>query len=344
MKTNFFSAENINSISKNLETANQAKLTYLKPIVRDGLQHYITNLNSEYELVSIGNKILPIVVCNGCECTLLPIINNQTEDAAKSSRRIRDMGLDRGVFLNQWLLFSSPSLQLGKKAIESIRDSLVNRFPDRPIFFMGLDFIQSGPTIDYVVDCGFNLSWYSMYYLFDDIDETNRDLKKDFNMLTNGNCKIDYRDSLTDEEAANLLDLYVSHYGGYNKDFPRLTERWLKLVASSSLFDLVTYFIDKNNRAWGSSIYDGGQMIGNYMGKVGRDTYRIDIAQLLRTANSKGLLYNGSTGIANEGDAIFKRLRGARPSPLFIASYSDHLGDEKSDVLNFHIRNYVVSA
>jgi hypothetical protein len=333
-------------------TGSDPARAYVKAIVSAGAAFYLDNANVETKAITVGGKILPVLIASGRQdgngeiCSIYAHYVEYT--IAEVTRRrprlpialLRALMLplatvlsrgrvDRAVFVNNWLLPTNPAPGLSPAELAKVTGVLTAAHPDAAIVFRSVNARTDGPFVTALRESGYRLIRSRRVYL---LDTVRGDHSRHDNFLLDGRLLArtpyavlsDDRALLphTDRMAALYRDLYLDKYTRLN---PQLNERFFSLTVGERFLSYRA--LEKDGRVDGfiSHFVQDGVMTGAVVGydqglprKLG--LYRQLYAILIREAAAQQLVLHLSGGAAR-----FKELRGAVPEQEYDAVYDRHL-------------------
>jgi len=342
-----------------LEAATIGRLTgsdparaYVKAVVSAGAAFYVDNANVETKAITVGGKILPLLIASGRRdgnADICSIYSHYVEYTIAEVTRRRPrlpIGLaralmlplatvlsrgciDRAVFVNNWILPTNPAPRLSPPELAKMTGVLTAANPDAAIVFRSVNARTDGSFVTALRENGYRLIRSRRVYLLDTVRGDHRrhgNFLFDARLLARSPYAVlsDDRALLphTGRMAALYRDLYLDKYTRLN---PQLNERFFSLTIGERFLNYRA--LEKDGRVDGfiSYLVQDGVMTSAVLGydqglprKLG--LYRQLYAILIREAAEQQLVLHLSGGAAR-----FKELRGAVPEEEYDAVYDRHL-------------------
>lgn len=326
----------------------------LEPLVRDGPQRYIDNVDAEVLVLTAGAIVLPVVVPrpairNSYVCSptthYIDYAKREVELELHDQRLLRTVvpplldafkpllrwsRFERVVYVNNWLLSTNLYPPLDPATIEQIRDALIRCFPQHTIIFRSVNERLNTPLLHDLIRLRFRPVFSRQVYILDPVAEQRRYRKrKAFRSDVLLAKRSEYQwlsaeqlDSSTSERLVELYaDLYLHKYSFDNPQFnarfvtAALRDGWLKIWA-----------LAHNGRIDGVLGYveRHGVMTPPLLGydrslPASAGLYRLLSLKLVQEAEQHGLVLHLSSGAA-----AFKRHRGSTPAIEYNLVYDQH--------------------
>lgn len=347
--------------SKNVDTLMWPNTTdghyaqkFLTPVVKNGISHYIDNIDAQAYILKINDLVFPVVVStenysNSWVCSpyahyisygkesvgilgnafLALIMKNLMGLFEKMSRSNK---MNSVVYVNNWMfstdLYPDPAT-LQSEELEAILSLLKQRFPQHTIIFRSLNKITTPQLMQSLAKKGFHLIASRYVFVTDAKNDSifkTRILKSDLKLWKEHPYEILNENDLQEEECIQLLDLYLKLYvmqhshlqPQFNRDyFSMLFERKLLkfiVLKSNGVIKGVAGYY-KRNHVMMCPIF-GYEKNGPESNVI----YRLLNTALLLEAKKEGLLFNQSAGAA-----FFKSVRRAEGCLEYMAIFTDHL-------------------
>jgi hypothetical protein len=322
---------------------------YVVPFVTCGPKHFIDNADVEMLVLTGDGLVLPLVVNEGKPgnsdvCS--PYAHFVSYTAQELSRRsgvipallrmlvraaqwlFQATRIDRVVYVNNWLLATSPDLDVSKDWLADVTDYLSKRFPDHAVVFRCINPITACGCFEALRMNRYRLVPSRIVYMFEPSKEPynkNRDRKRDLRLLETGEYAVIDSRELTDEDIKQMTALYRDLYLGKYSDLnPQFNENFFSLVVKQEVVELralksdrvvafTGYYLQEKSITGCTIGYDRRQPV-----ELG--LYRRAYALLMRASDQKKKLLNMSAGVGE-----FKRLRGATPCVEYDAIFDRHL-------------------
>jgi hypothetical protein len=333
-------------------TGSDPASAYVKAIVRSGAAFYVDNANVETKAITVGDKILPVLIASGLregngdicsiyahyvEYTIAEVARRRPRLPIALARAlmlplatILSRGrIDRAVFVNNWLLPTNPAAGLSSPELVKVTGVLTAANPDAAIVFRSVNAKTDEPFVAALRANGYRFIRSRRVYLLDTVRGDHRqhdNVRFDGRLLARTPYAVlsDDRALLphTDRMAAMYRALYLDKHSRLN---PQLNERFFALTAAERFLGYRA--LEKDGRVDGfvAHFVRGGVMTSAVLGydqglprKLA--LYRQLYAILIREATEQRLLLHLSGGASR-----FKELRGALPEEEYDAVYDRHL-------------------
>lgn len=253
MLIKMYDGSNIDQIVWPESEEGQLAKRHLLALMKEGPETFIQNASTRLFILTLDNLIIPITV-NETEyqnCYLLSsyfIAASLEEKMHKSTRWVKLYSkpllsvfssflkwvkINKVVIINNWLFTTNPYPDLTQTQMAAITTFLKHHFPDHYFMFRSINNYTNSKVFEALNHSEFRLIPCRNVYLYDpkrQITSTMlRKQKKDTNRIANKKYTVETVHSLTDEEIARLLKLYINVYvGKYTKYSPLYTEKFLK--------------------------------------------------------------------------------------------------------------------
>ncbi|MDF2724084.1 MAG: family N-acetyltransferase [Paenibacillus sp.] len=327
---------------------------FLEPMLRDGADSYIRNVDTKLNVLRMDDLILPVTVNDGeyenayvCSPYThyiryakreLELLNRPAMEKSLSvlldamGYWMKRSQLNRVVHMNNWLLSTNLYPRFSGDQAGAVLQAAREAFPGHAILFRSLSSSLHPEIIAALRAEGCKLVPSRQIYLYHSGDPAFGNakarwlLKRDYELLEkNGYAFVSAAD-MTDEDIPRIVELYGMLYlEKYSYDNPQFNEAFIRLAKQSGTLTL--YGLRKDGRLDAVMGYfaRNGTMTTPLFGydtslpqSVG--LYRMLSACLLRQARESGHLLHESAGAAQ-----FKRNRGAIADMEYTAVYDKHL-------------------
>jgi len=324
---------------------------YLLPFLRDGPQRYIRNVyNTELLVAQVGETILPLTVTdfhpdNSYVCSPYSHyvsyggyeeVHRLDNPAAEALIRaalhpvawyFRRAGLDRVVYVNNWLLSTNLYPRLDEANIRALAQALPEQFPDRTIVFRSVDERANPLLLQTLRGEGYRMVLSrQVWYMQPKEARRTRQVKEDMRVLRHHPYEVVDGAALTDGELDRCLELYnrlyLEKYSYYN---PQFTPAFLRLARDAGILHLRALRRDGQiNGVMGFFVRNGlmTQPLFGYDTRLPADEglYRLLTLITLQEGQARSLLVHASGGVGK-----FKKVRGGKSVIEYNAVYDRHL-------------------
>lgn len=347
-----FDAKTIDTIKwPKTQAGNYAK-RFLLPLLKNGIHHYIDNIEAKLLIAKIDDMILPIIistenytnsfVCSpycqyisyGKESLQLiknPLLRKIIDTTLNALGRFLRFGkINSVVYINNWLFSTDlyPS-NLTETHIKTLVLNLKERFPKHAIVLRSLNAITTPILIQSLKQLDFELIASRQIYVTDtrkkELFET-RILKSDFRLWENNPYQIVDEMQISQEERKEILRLYQLLYLSKHSYFnPQINDRYLNLLIDEHLLKFKILKRDGSIKGVAGYCIRDNIMVCPFFGYEKEDPeatviYRLLSTSLLFEAKKKSLLFHQCSGAS-----FYKTIRRAEGCIDFIGVYSHHL-------------------
>ena len=327
---------------------------YLEPLILQGTDRYIRNVETTLLIARIGGLLLPLTVNEGeydnayvCspythyvryakqELTLLnsPLLEKSLSVMLDVfGYWMKKSQLNRVVHINNWLLSTNLFPQLSGEQAAAVMNKVREHFPNHAIVVRSLCPSLHSEMIAALHSEGCKLVPSRQVYLYRANDPSFGNakarwlLKRDYELLAKNGYTFVPAEDIADKDLPRIAELYKMLYlDKYSYDNPQFDEAFLSLAKQTGILTL--YGLRKDGRldAVLGFFSRNGVMTTPLFGydttlpqSVG--LYRMLSACLIRQSREKGYLLHESAGAAQ-----FKRNRGAEADFEYSAVYDRHL-------------------
>jgi len=322
---------------------------FFLPIVEKGTPEFIRNVKTEFKLVQINEKILPITINEGNydNCFVCSPYGQYVNYAKETVEHLENASLrtfasffipfmgggwkllkmNRVVIVNNWCLPTNLYPELDEQEVQDLLDGLTKKYPRHIIAFRSLYPDQK--IFKALKNRCFDMIPSRLcYFIRPDDDEPlkSRMMKSDLKLLKKTDYEIVRKKDVSKKEIPRILELYRHLYiEKYSKLNLQFTENFIAHILQHDAFELI--LLKKNEQIDGVvAFYQFDNVITSPL--FGYDTavpqkiglYRMLNALLILEARKIGALLNQSAGASS-----FKKLRRATPQFEYLAVYTKHL-------------------
>jgi hypothetical protein len=324
---------------------------YLLPFLSDGPQAYIRNVhNTELIAAQVGETILPLTVTNfhpdnSYTCSpyshyisyggyeeVKQLDNPPVEALIRAALHpvawyFRRAGLDRVVYVNNWLLSTNLYPRLDEATIHALAQALPERFPERTVIFRSVDERVNPLLLETLRGESYRMILSrQVWYMQPEWALRTRQVKEDARVLRHHSYEVVDGKNLTDDELDRCLELYnllyLEKYSYYN---PQFTPAFLRLARDAEILHLRALRRDGQiNGVMGFFVRNGlmTQPLFGYDTRLPVDEglYRLLTLITLQEGLERNLLVHASGGVGK-----FKKIRGGKSVIEYNAIYDQHL-------------------
>lgn len=343
----FLSLEELSAFSTNQETINWAV-----PMVKDGTNSFIENVDTKIHVISINGKLIPISV-NEKEYENAYVVSNyfpicfwkeqlsnktglkkwvQEGISTLSGLFLKWIKINKVVVVNNWLFPTNLHAKLSKIEVVKITKLLVDQFPDHAIIFRNIDMHACSELAKHLDETKYRLMKTRNIFIYDPgkkdtfSAKVNYHHRRDLRLLDKLGYEVVNSESLTEEDLKRIIELYQGIYlNGYTKYSPKYTVHYLHHLIEKKIIHIVG--IKKEGKIDGcfGSFEKDGQMITTFFGyekniETKAELYRLLTVLILKEAEKRNLILNDGSGSASP-----KKYRGMQPFLEYTAIYDRHL-------------------
>lgn len=342
--------------STNIDELDFAKLTqgefakeYFVPLIKEGSEKYITNVSTKVALLVIDDQFIPLtinekeyqnsyVASNYYAACLLEEWLNQKKIGwlgkplvTLLKMTLKFFAVNRVIFVNNWLLTSSPSIKIAPEKAASIGEFLAKKFPKHLIMWRNIDTFNYQNAID-VLKKNHHLIKTRMVFFYDPSRKNEFSSKvqyhhrRDLKLIEQNGYELFGQNQMENQDIERLLNLYQKVYMDKHTEFsPRYTRAFLEKILEKKLFSFVG--VRKEGMIDGIMGYlvHQGTVTSSFFGyetKIdpSKGLYRMMTVLLLKESEkTQAVLNDGS------GGAQTKKYRGLKPYLEYLAIYDRHL-------------------
>lgn len=332
--------------------AGQFAKRYLLPLIKNGPNRFIDNINAEMQVLQIDNHVLPILIVddhyeNSYVCSPYghyvslaldklyifkkPLIRKAAEVTLKIlGKMLRKGRINKIVYVNHWLLSTDLHPQnLSKKQVEKITGHLQEKFPDSAIAFRSINAKISPHLKKEIRKCGFKLIVSRQIYLTDTSEKSlfnTRIIKSDLKLWRESGYEVVDGMQLNEEEKQRILQLYnlhsIVHHSSLN---PQFNDQFLNMMLDQNLLHIKALKRDGIIEGVVGYQIKNGVFFCPFFGydKTREDQtrlYRLLSTMLLLEATKEGKLFHQSAG-----GSFYKKIRRAMSYTEYLGVYTKHL-------------------
>lgn len=347
-----YDASNIDKLPWPISEEGRFARRYFTPLVKDGIKHYIDNINAEIRLLVVSEHVIPILVVNNdysnayvCSphahyvslaLDSLHVIKNSwvrrgVQSLLKGFGKLLLKGeINQIVYVNHWLLSTDLYPQnLTPEDIGAITSFLKKEFPRCAIAMRSINQKTNQTLHKQLKKCGFNFIASRQVYLTDTGDKSlfsTRIIKSDLRLWKDNDYEVIDDKQLTSNDFTRILKLYnivsLEHHSHLN---PQLNARYIKIMIEQGFLkvkalklngniDGVVGYFEKNNQFMCPFFgYDKSHPDKNRL-------YRLLSTLLLLEASKKASIFHQSAGAS-----FYKKIRRAVGHQEYMAIYTSHL-------------------
>lgn len=336
----------------NLEEFNAKAAAYLRIHRQQPTKPYITNVQTEVDLIATGGPYLPVTINdaqpdNAWICSpITTYVNYATEELRRLAHPaitaplrgvtagvgawLRYAAIDRSVAVNNWLVSTNTYPNLADVRLDQVMEEARDRWPTHAIWFRSLNEVHHADWLRKLSAQGCILIPSRQVYLFEDVARLamqRRDLKRDLALVGRHDREHRIAIDFDDDDFRRIGDLYTQLYiRKYSTLNPCYHWSLIKAWYRARLLQLRGIRDESGVLQGVVGIVRFGNLLTSPI--VGYNTalpeklglYRMLSSLVMREAMEESCLVNLSAGVAH-----FKRQRGGRPAMEYSAVAAWHL-------------------
>lgn len=350
MSISIYDKTNINELKFEDNFFNDGLYEYFKPLIENGINFYIKNINAEAKILKVDNVLLPLIIADKNYDDSLytsfysSYIGYILKDLTSTSfvttffkhllelcgRALKKVEINKVIYVNHWLLSTNLHPSFTKEQVRLITDVLKKEYPEHAIVFKNIAPKLLPTLFDNLKTQSYRMIVSRQVFILDRearkaINKKQRaKIKKDRKLIDNTDYY--FSECLSDDDFKRLAEiyhqLYIDKYSIYN---PCYTSEFFELLKDNPLFNLqilrtedaidgmlLTFSIDNQSTC---------PAMGYQLDKMPESAlYRMLVAKLTADSEENNLDFHMSAGV---GD--FKKQRGARAETEYSAIYFEHL-------------------
>lgn len=325
---------------------------FLQPLIENGVQHYIENVDTKLLVLKIDDLVLPITVndaeyhnCYVCSPygqyvayakeSLAPVKSKLIRKSILSllwglGKLLRLGKANKVIIVNNWLFSTNLYPKLSNLQIERIKEFLTKEFPEHAVVFRSVHTYGKENLYQLLEGNQFDLIASRLVYFMDTENEqifTSRIFKSDLKLLRESEYRTVYSDEISEAELEKITSLYRSIYLDRHSTLnPQLNHNFMKLALRNQVLSLkalkgqngeidvvVGYFHRNGTLTCPLLGYDIKQPQSNGL-------YRLASTILTLEAKKQQKLFHLSSGAA-----FYKKIRKAEGHIEYTGVYNRHL-------------------
>lgn len=323
----------------------------LYPLIKNGVRHYIDNIDTEMKVLRIDDLVLPITVNesqyeNSYVCSpyghyviytfeFLSNLKSRVLGGAlkiliKSLGKVLRWGnINRVVIVNNWMFSTNLYPQITQEQIQQIKKFLENRFPSHAILFRSVHTFKDNGLYQSLKRNKFNLIASRQVYLLNTHDEAvfqTRIFKSDLKLLRECDSEVISHRQLSLDDVPKISAFYNSIYlDKHSKQNPQLNSNFIKLALENQVLHLKALRKEGSISAVVGYFCRNGTMTSPFLGydtslPQNNKLYRLASTLLTLEAKERKLLLHLSSGAH-----FYKKIRRAEGNIEYMAVYHKHL-------------------
>jgi hypothetical protein len=350
--TQLYDSKNIDQLEWPETVEGQYAKNFLAPLVKNGISHYINNIDAAMYVLKLGDLVFPVTVTtenysNSWVCSPYahyisygkefakivgnPFLTGVIKSLISIFGKIAKSGkINSVVYGNNWMFSTDLYLEeIHPKYIDHLIAALTHHFPNHAIVLRSLNKITTPHLMKILEEKKFYLIASRYIFITDTQNESvfrTQIIKSDMKLWNNNSYKILEENDVREEDYEELLKLYKELYIFRHSPLqPQYNIEYFKLFFKNQL--LKFKILKSNDGIEGMAGYyrRGNVMTCPIFGfrKECTDSnkvYRLLNTALLLEAQKEGLIFNQSAGAS-----FFKSIRKAEGCLEHMAVYPHHL-------------------
>lgn len=324
---------------------------FFYPLMKEGIPHYIENVNTDFRLLKLDNLVLPLMINDGktgmsyvCSpydfyitygSKMLDFVKNPFLRAFIEvvhrglSKVISSEQINHVIFVNNWPFSTTFHPEITELQIQAIVTRLIQEFPNHAIAFRSINSETTKECYQALKNCGFDLIASRQIYFTNPEDpklSRKQVLKSDLKLYREREHQILKESELSEEDRLGALALYNALYiDKFSFLNPQIKDSFLKHGFDNKLMELRV--LKKDGRIDGvvGFVCRNGFLYCPFFGYNTKSPERSKLYRLLSTilfleAKERGLVLFQSAGAS-----FYKKIRGASDCLEYLAVYKKHL-------------------
>jgi hypothetical protein len=334
---------------------------FLEPFIKQGVKHYIDNINTKLMALKIDDLVLPVTIndaeyenCYVCSpygqyivygyeavsSLKNPFIKKPLQVLIKGMGKIFQYGsINKVVIVNNWLFSTNLYPNISQGQISAIKSYLQQLYPEYAIIFRSIHTFIDSNLSEALKKEGFSLI-PSRQIFFLNINNTDlfesRIFKSDLKLLKESAYEIASIENATPETVETITSLYRTVYlDRHSKQNPQLNKNFVKLACENQILNLKVLHKAGQIDAVVGYFQRNGVMTAPFLGydvSLPQNTglYRLCCTVLTLEAKEKQHLFHLSSGAS-----FFKKIRRGIGHIEYTAVFWKHLPLKRRFPWNF---------
>lgn len=324
---------------------------FLLPLMQHGIHHYIDNVQTQLQILKVGNQILPITINdadyqNSYVCSpysfyvsyaleSLDLIQNPSlrqmtkHSLQRLSKILRHGGMNKVVMVNNWPFSTNLYPQLDSHELKAVIQTLTHAFPDHAILFRSINFALNADECQVFKEIGAHFIASRQIYitntqttpLFD-----TRIFKSDLRLLNKTDYSLIDGSEICEKDYPRILELYQSVYiDKYSKLNPQLNLHFIELALKQQILHIKA--LKKEGQIDGVVGYfcREGVMTCPFFGYDREKPQELGLYRLLSTILMLEAKKNNKIFHQSAGASFYKQVRRAESHLEYLVVYDKHL-------------------
>lgn len=322
---------------------------YLTSLIKNGVDHYVGNIKTDFRLLHIDDLVLPITINeqeydNSHVCSIYahyvlfgheyidtfhPFFKWSCKPFLHALSRMFKWGrMNKMIIVNNWLFSTCLYPQLDERQVLEIRNLLLKQFPDHVICFHSVNHQENKELYLSLKKSRFEyLASRQVFYFNPEPAEvfSSRIFKSDLKLLKESGYEILENRDIPLDQAAKLLELYNQVYiEKHSKHHPYLNDRFIRLALSDETLQIRALRKEGKIDAMCGFYIRNGVMVSPFLGydtsQKEKSLYRLISTVLFLESKNRNLLFHLSAGAS-----FYKKIRRGQQRIEFQGIYIKHL-------------------
>lgn len=351
-KIELYDHRNIDSLAwPENEIGRQAKQLLL-PLIRDGVESYVSNVKTQMILLKVGDVVLPATI-NEADYQNSYVVSNYYIVAALESwfakaspflqafkkpstwilaRFLKRIKINCIVLVNNWLFATNLYPELTFEHVSAISSFLKEHYPKHVHFFRGINHLKGHGLYEALEKMHYHLIQSRKVYVYDPKNKQSLSSKvhyhhrRDLRLIETNGYTIIRKNDLLSNDLPRILELYrqvyLERHTFYSPDY---TLGFLKALLNTEDIDFIG--LKKEGKIDGIMAVRAlnGVMTVPFFGydtKIPQSVglYRIMSVLAIKESEKRNVILNDSSGASAP-----KTFRGLKPYQEYVAVYDKHL-------------------
>ncbi len=321
------------------------------PLIRDGVEHYIDNVRTDFRLLELDGLALPLTV-NHCEpenayvcspfCHYATYAREELRHLPSPALRaplalvlkalaavLRWSDIDRTAYIDNWLVSTNLHPDLTKAQLAEITEYLVEQFPDHAVAVRSADTRGNPQLLEDAVALGYQKVASRRVYYQDARCRApfrSASYRRDAGVFEKSSYEVLRVTSSKEVDLDRLVELYrLLYIEKYSRHNPQFNSGFVRTAIDRGLLHFIVLRKHERVDAVAGFFVRGEVMTTPFFGydtRLPQETglYRMLSLLLLREARERCLVLHASSGAAG-----FKRARGGVGATEYTLVHARHL-------------------
>lgn len=325
---------------------------YLTPLIEEGSQKYIDNVETQAKLFKVGNYTFPGCINNteyqsSYVCSIYnALVSYGAEESHKigsslieypirglmalQSALLKSGKINKNIFINNYLLSTNLYPNWQGESLAEFTNTLIKQYPKHAILFRSLNQHTNKTQLEAFENAGYSLVPTRQVYIFDkslNNYKKRRNFKKDKELLENSDYQVVQHQDISEADYPRIVELYnLLYLKKYSKHNPQYNEQMIAHWHKNNLLYIQLLKSPTGKIDGVIGCFENEQLTSAPL--VGYDTalpqelglYRMLIYLILEHTDSQNKILNLSSGASG-----YKISRGGQAFIEYAALYTKHL-------------------